>query len=33
MSGDEPVRTALFEEHKSMGGNLVDFHGFELPMW
>ena len=33
MSKNEPVRTALFEEHKSMGGNLVDFHGFELPIW
>ena len=33
MSNDEPVRTALFEEHKTMGGNLVDFHGFELPIW
>ena len=33
MSNDEPVRTALFEEHKAMGGNLVDFHGFELPIW
>ncbi len=27
------VRTALFEAHKRWGGNIVDFHGFELPIW
>ena len=26
-------RTACYEEHVSLGGNLVDFHGFELPIW
>ena len=33
MSGGELVRTALFEAHEERGGNLVDFHGFELPIW
>jgi len=28
-----PIRTSLFEEHVSLGGNIVDFHGFELPIW
>ena len=32
MSG-ELVRTALYEAHKRWGGNIVDFHGFELPIW
>jgi len=27
------VRTALYEAHKRWGGNIVDFHGFELPIW
>ena len=32
MSSD-PERTALYESHVSAGGKLVDFHGFELPIW
>ena len=32
MSG-EPQRTALYEAHVAAGGNMVDFHGFELPIW
>ena len=32
MSG-ELVRTALFEEHVNLDANIVDFHGFELPIW
>jgi len=27
------VRTALYEAHERWGGNIVDFHGFELPIW
>ena len=27
------VRTALFDEHVASGANMVDFHGFELPIW
>ena len=27
------VRTALYEEHVKLGANIVDFHGFELPIW
>ncbi|MDP6870291.1 MAG: glycine cleavage T C-terminal barrel domain-containing protein [Candidatus Poseidoniaceae archaeon] len=33
MGDSVPVRTALYEEHVSLGGNVVDFHGFELPIW
>jgi len=33
MSESEPVRTALYSAHVERGGNLVDFHGFELPIW
>ena len=33
MSGGELVRTTLYEAHVERGGNLVDFHGFELPIW
>ena len=33
MSDQPPVRTALFEEHLALDANLVDFHGFELPIW
>jgi len=33
MSDAPPVRTALFESHVARGGNMVDFHGFELPIW
>jgi len=27
------VRTALYDEHVALEANLVDFHGFELPIW
>ena len=33
MSDQPPVRTALYEEHLALNGNMVDFHGFELPIW
>ena len=33
MSDTPPVRTALYEEHLLLRANLVDFHGFELPIW
>ena len=33
MSQSEPVRTPLFDEHVRLDGNIVDFHGFELPIW
>ncbi len=33
MSESPPVRTALYGEHVALGANLVDFHGFELPIW
>ena len=33
MSSGELVRTALYDEHVSLDGNIVDFHGFELPIW
>jgi aminomethyltransferase len=33
MMPEELVRTALYEAHKRWGGNIVDFHGFELPIW
>ena len=33
MSDRPPVRTALYEEHLRLEANLVDFHGFELPIW
>jgi aminomethyltransferase len=33
MSDGAPVRTALFDEHVALEANLVDFHGFELPIW
>ena len=33
MSHQPPVRTALFEEHNALDANMVDFHGFELPIW
>ena len=32
-STDSPIRTACFEEHQLLNGNIVDFHGFELPIW
>lgn len=33
MSEAPPVRTALYDEHVALEANLVDFHGFELPIW
>src|SRR5436305_1695560 len=27
-----PKRTALFEEHQKLGGRLIDFGGWELPV-
>ena len=33
MSDDAPVRTALYDEHVALDANIVDFHGFELPIW
>ncbi|MCH1540888.1 MAG: glycine cleavage system aminomethyltransferase GcvT [Candidatus Poseidonia sp.] len=33
MSDQAPVRTALYEEHLALEANMVDFHGFELPIW
>lgn len=33
MASGEPVRTALYEEHVALNANIVDFHGFELPIW
>ena len=27
------MRTALYTSHVESGANLVDFHGFELPIW
>ena len=29
MSDQPPVRTALYDEHLALDGNMVDFHGFE----
>lgn len=31
--GNAPVRTALYNSHVESGAKLVDFHGFELPIW
>ena len=28
-----PIRTALYDEHVALAANIVDFHGFELPIW
>ena len=33
MSDGAPVRTALYDDHVSLNANIVDFHGFELPIW
>ena len=33
MSDGELIQTALYDEHVALGGNIVDFHGFELPIW
>lgn len=30
---DKPVRTSLYAEHVALSANIVDFHGFELPIW
>ena len=30
---DAPIRTALYPAHVRWNGNMVDFHGFELPIW
>ena len=33
MASQEPIRTALYDEHVALDANIVDFHGFELPIW
>ena len=33
MATSPPVRTPLYDEHVALNGNIVDFHGFELPIW
>jgi len=33
MSEGKPMRTALYDEHVLLEANIVDFHGFELPIW
>ena len=33
MATGDPVRTALYDEHVALDANIVDFHGFELPIW
>ena len=33
MSDTPPVRTALYACHLESGAKMVDFHGFELPIW
>jgi len=33
MGGNETTRTALFDKHVQCGANIVNFHGFELPIW
>lgn len=30
---DGPQRTALFEEHRRLGGRMIEFAGWELPVW
>ena len=30
---DDLVRTSLYDSHISAGAKMVDFHGFELPIW
>ena len=32
MSEGPLIRTALYEELVALEGNIVDFHGFELPI-
>ena len=33
MSDASPVRTALYHSHLESNAKIVDFHGFELPIW
>jgi aminomethyltransferase len=33
MGTSPPVRTSLYENHLNCGAKIVDFHGFELPIW
>tara|TARA_Y100000588_G_scaffold394048_1_gene512521 strand:+ start:2290 stop:3447 length:1158 start_codon:yes stop_codon:yes gene_type:complete len=33
MEGAKPARTSLYDSHVAAGAKLVDFHGFELPIW
>ena len=33
VSEGPPMRTALHQSHLDAGGKMVDFHGFELPIW
>ena len=33
MGGQNLVRTSLYDEHVTLNANIVDFHGFELPIW
>ncbi len=33
MSSSVPVRTSLYDTHLEYGAKMVDFHGFELPIW
>ena len=33
MATSPPVRTPLYDEHVALNANIVDFHGFELPIW
>lgn len=33
MSDGKLVRTPLYDNHLEAGANIVDFHGFELPIW
>ena len=30
---EDTQRTACYDEHVECGGKIVDFHGFELPIW
>ena len=31
--GDTLLRTSLYQSHISAGAKMVDFHGYELPIW
>ncbi len=33
MSTTSPVRTALYHSHLESNAKIIDFHGFELPIW